>query len=239
MKPEVIDLFLDESRVESRRCCNFITCAVAVISERWVSMRAKERDFRSHGTGNRLQRITRLLETANGIAVLTEAKVDTALLPACEIDSTSDIPQMSRTDNVWSICFLFCIAHAVTILHRAGLRSYELNIYHDPKELKKAHWQAIRQAIESNIVHACIESAEKYNTKIDRLGIKAIEEVQKAKHSETLDIRQSGVAVADYLCGKIGDLLNEGPQAAMRKRIFIRDQTKMVTDTLAENWPLK
>lgn len=106
LRPEVIGLFLDESRVESSQCCKFITCAVAVISDRWVGMGTHERDFRSPGKGTRLQRITQLLEAANGIAVLADANVDTALLPPGETDSTSDIPQMSWTDNVWSICFL-------------------------------------------------------------------------------------------------------------------------------------
>jgi hypothetical protein len=152
--PEVINLFLDESRVESPRCVKFITCAVAVVSERWALITAQERNFRQSGKSSRLQRIIRLLEISNGIAVLAYANIDTLLLPAGELDSTDDIPQMSRTDNVWSHCFLFCIANTLTILHRAGLRSYELNIFHDPKQLRGVHWSAIRQAIQSNIVRA-------------------------------------------------------------------------------------
>jgi hypothetical protein len=162
-----------------------------------------------------------------------------ALLPAGEKDSTSDIPQMSRTDNVWSICFSYCIANTLAILYRSGLRSSELNIFHDPKQLKEAHWQAILQTIRSNIVSIFTEGAETLGSTIDYFAFNRIEEVRKPKPGVAPDSRQAGVVIADYLCGKIDDLVDGVYDSLAQKRIFVRDHTDTVVRTLNDNWPLR
>jgi hypothetical protein len=239
MEPELINLYLDESRVESIPDSKLVVCAVAVVDRLWGKISSLQRDFRSGGMGSRLQRIAQLLEDANGIAVLTSANIDKRLLPPGEVDSTNDIPRMSRTDNAWSICFLFCIATCAAILRKAGLSSFDLNVYHDPKSLTKEHWLAIQQSIRFNIVKASMDIAEIHGSRIDHLCIKKIEEVQKAKRGETPDPRQAGVAVADYLCSKVNNLVDDKSIPQKKRRIFIRDHTKTVVSTLAEIWPIR
>jgi hypothetical protein len=191
-------------------------------------MKPADRDFKNHGRGSRLERIQKIMETANGIAVLTFADVRRNLLPRKEVDSTIDIPEMSRTDNVWSICFLFCITQAIILLARAGLRSYVVNIFYDPKGLKPQHWHAIQAAIRSNIVNACKECAPKIGCKIDDLCVVKIEEVAKPKRYGMQNLLQAGTTIADYLCSRF--------EEAQGSRIFLRDHTVVVTKTLEEGW---
>ena len=48
-----------------------------------------------------LERINRLVNDVNGIALVAYADVEKGLLPAGERDSTSDIANMARTDHIW------------------------------------------------------------------------------------------------------------------------------------------
>jgi hypothetical protein len=237
-KTPTIDLFLDESRVGTSQSINFITCAVAVESKRWDQITAQERDFRHYGKGSRLERILHILKKSNGFAVLTHAIIEKALLPNKRLDSTKDIAKMSRTDNVWSQCFLFCITSSLANLYKAGLRSHELRVFHDPKSLQNDHRSSIQDSIHSKITAIFQEAVQKCENTEVFLHINEIKEVPKPKRGDQPNRYQAGTDLADYLCGKFKDIVRTPRNSGIRQRVFVRDHTETVTKSLTENWPL-
>lgn len=53
-----------------------------------------------------LERITAMLEALDAWAIVARADLDEELFRTGEIDGTDDIPSMSRSDNIWSQCFV-------------------------------------------------------------------------------------------------------------------------------------
>jgi len=50
-----------------------------------------------------------MLESLDAWALITIATRSEELFKSGEIDSTSDVPQMARTDNVWSLAAIFTV----------------------------------------------------------------------------------------------------------------------------------
>lgn len=83
-----------------------------------------------------LEGITAMLETLDAWAIVAQADLDEKLFRTGEIDGTDDIPSMSRTDNIWSQCFIFAVGNLIANAVYVGEDVGTVDIHFDPKSLK-------------------------------------------------------------------------------------------------------
>jgi hypothetical protein len=87
--------------------------------------------------------INSMLESLEAWAVVAWADLDENLFRGGETDGTDDIPSMSRTDNVWSACFVFAVANLIAKLVDEAKDLGAIDIHYDPKSLKPEHEAAV------------------------------------------------------------------------------------------------
>ena len=77
-----------------------------------------------------------LQNASDAWAVVTTTALGSDLYRPGEIDATSDVPSMSRTDNVWSVCAIFTLAAVMarSVAHRRTLET--VDVHYDSKDLK-------------------------------------------------------------------------------------------------------
>lgn len=182
--------------------------------DRWYAYCERESMVGMVHPRRRLEAIDNLLNDIGGYAVLAHAEMPSGLFPRHEIDSTDDIPRMSRTDNVWGQMALSTAFKAVSLLQRSGIGLGAIDLYYDRKDLTAAHRQELenllRQALPDIAKEAAAEHPEVFTGDPSELHIDTIRSVSKPIRGQRPDPCQLGTYLAHYLCTQSERAINRG-----------------------------
>jgi hypothetical protein len=216
-------LFVDEKIEELSNHRRFIVCCAAFYQSRWGSAWAEIRKIGQLRKKRRLEKIIRLLEETAGLALLGYADIPLSMIPSGEIDGTDDVPQMTRSDNIWSQCVLFAVAGMLARLCRYRWHFSKAQLFYDPKSLKREHRDAFNGFLRKEVpLIARMHTGRE-------IQFQRIEEVPKQK-SSVGDALRSGIAVSHHLCFQSDLLIRQGTS----KRIRVSDMTKQIIQTTSQ-----
>jgi hypothetical protein len=89
---------------------------------------------------------------------------------------------MSRTDNIWSQCALFGVSGLIRDLVEGGQEIGTVDIYFDPKSLKREHFEAMEETLHSLVAPVVKEYATiRGSSSLQKLVIRKIEPVKEAR----------------------------------------------------------
>ena len=177
-----------------------------------------------------LKRIESLFESLDAWAVISTATLEPDVLRFREIDGTSDVPEMSRTDNVWSQCAIFTVGAVLSCLFGVGQEVGTVDVHFDPKDLKPAHLNATETTLRQLLPKIARECAsERHSTLFKKFKIRRFVPVPKTKHSDCGDKFQVGTWIADKLCRSPNN-----DSQARRSRIMRLDTSGVVLRTIQQ-----
>ena len=183
-----------------------------------------------------LEGITAMLETLDAWVIVARADLDEKLFRTGEIDGTDDIPSMSRSDNIWSQCFIFAVGNLIANAVYVGEDVGTVDIYFDPKSLKATHAAAIAATLRNLLVRMAKQYASQFAQRsaarlqlLKNFTIRRIEAVSKAPHNQPLDKFQTGTWIAHKLCSFEGTI-----RSGAFKRIFHMNMSKVVAKTVQQ-----
>lgn len=176
-----------------------------------------------------LDTINSMLETLNGWAVIARGTFERSTYRIGERDSTDDIAEMARPDNVWSQCVIFTTGMLIKELIRQGIDVDILDVYHDPKALRGDHADALAQTLRGTVVTLARQFTSERNLPVMKsLNIRRVQAVGKPVNS--LPTRcQLGTWVADRLCALAFKNRSRG-----YSRIIHRDMSEIVRRTVQQ-----
>lgn len=175
-----------------------------------------------------LERICSMLESLDGFVFAGTATLDESLFRTGEIDSTSDIPSMSRSDLIWSMSATFVLGTLIMELLKHGSEVGTVDIHFDPKSLKAAHSGAWQKALQQLVVREAKRFASQIGFRhFEKLRIRRVEPVTKPEVGEKPDKFQMGTWIADKLCSH----LDKVELAKKSSRIFTLDMSEEVRRT--------
>ena len=193
--------FVDETYQEESSFRRHIFGCLAFLQDRWNELTPEQLTLRWPHNISKQKRILRLLEDTGGAGVLTKAEIPLQLLPTGERDQTDDIPDMARTDNAWSACFVYTVAALLRFLEVRRSPSFTTaDIYLDNRDLKTEHMDAIDKALRVQVIKTIDElkneghMSTEFNPKIRR--IRSTPQADK----NARDRFQAGTHVAHHFC---------------------------------------
>jgi hypothetical protein len=168
-----------------------------------------------------------MFDALDSRASISAADLKNTVFRSGEIDGTDDIPRMARTDNIWSQCALFGVSGLIRDLVEAGQEIGTVDIYFDPKSLKREHFEAMEETLHSLVVPVVKEYATiRGSSSLQKLAIRRIEPVKKPESGGSPDKFQVGTWVADKLCSNSVDAARANP-----KRVTTYDLSEVVRRT--------
>jgi hypothetical protein len=183
-----------------------------------------------------LEGITAMLEALDAWAIVARADLDEKPFRTGEVDGTDDIPSMSRSDNIWSQCFIFAVGNLIANAVYVGEDVGTVDIHFDPKSLKANHAAAIAATLRNLLVRMAKRYASQFAQRsgarlqlLKKLSIRRIEPVNKAPHDRQLDKFQTGTWIAHKLCS-----LDEAIRSGTCKRIIYIDRSQVVRKTVQQ-----
>ena len=144
----MVYMFLDERYEEHCSPERWIFACVVSSQAYWDTV---YRDVQKIGEMSKKRHLRAVLDFFNRpgcFAVVTHADIPKKLIPAREVDSTDEIPQMSRRNTAWSQCILSTMMDALHRVSEASKIDLEIEVYHDPKSLTEEHRRAFKQVIQ-------------------------------------------------------------------------------------------
>jgi hypothetical protein len=197
-------IFLDESYSSENGRKTIIMAAWIVEQARYNRFLSSSPDLYRTPV---LEGITAMLESLDAWAIVARADLDEELFRTGEIDGTDDIPSMSRSDNIWSQCFIFTVGNLIANAVYVGEDVGTVDIHFDPKSLKATHAAAIAATLRNLLVRMAKQYASQFAQRagarlqlLKKLTIRRIEAVSKASHDQPLDKFQTGTWIAHKLC---------------------------------------
>jgi hypothetical protein len=174
-----------------------------------------------------LKSIGSMFDELDARASVPTADLENTLFRSGEIDGTDDIPRMARTDNIWSQCAIYAVSGLIRDLVEAGQEIGTVDIYFDPKSLKREHFEAIGETLQKLVVPVVKGYAKvRGSSSLQKLAIRRIEPVKKPEAGATPDKFQVGTWVADKLCSNSEEAVRVNP-----KRITTYDMSDVVRRT--------
>lgn len=173
------------------------------------------------------------LKKAEGFAVLTYADIPSGLMPPGEIGGTTDIPKMSRVDNLWSQCVLSTVTAALACLRGASpsVAAAEIDLLHDPKSLTGEHQRAIEQVLGEVLPEIAKEHPDTQESDPTvQLLFRRMEAIPKRSGSSKANNLQTGTNLAHHLCCQAERLIRDNPD----HRIVVRDHTSVIHDMISK-----
>jgi hypothetical protein len=148
-----------------------------------------------------LKQVETMLSSCDARAVLSAAKLSPEILRPGEIDGTNDVPQMARTDNIWSQSLVFLLSNLLSELlgnrHQVGT----IDVYYDPKTLKAEHRQALEGVIRESVVQEAQAADRSLGwNRFTKLRIRRVQQVEKPHGGQAPTKFQMGTWIADKLC---------------------------------------
>jgi len=184
-----------------------VMVAWAVEQHRWGSQTASRFDLFKNPL---LPRICIMLESLDAAAIAAEASLDISLFRTGEIDSTDDIPSMSRTDLVWSASATSALG--LLVLHLLEYRRAigTIDVHFDPKSLTRPHSAAWQNLLRETAVKIIKELVFKRGWPVEalkKLRIRRVVPVPKPDHLGQRSNKFSmGTWVADKLCSRFDEI---------------------------------
>src|SRR5439155_17314013 len=141
------------------------------------------------------------LKGLDALAVVASATLEKSLYRTGEIDGTDDIPAMARADNIWSHCVTFAVATLILELLNGGRPVDTVDVYFDPKSLKRDHEEAWGKTLRGMLVSEAKRfAAQLGRNSLKNLRIRSIEPVRKPREGQAPNKFQIGTWIADKLC---------------------------------------
>lgn len=186
-------LFIDESQKQ-----NWLSfCGLIVRQDRYT---ARIDTISLQSQKKRLRTIDDFLGHVGGLALILRVDFGGRLSEVSH-DGYTDVPHISRRDNVWSRAVIRAIQAAVVRLERVkGEVITVVDVYHDPKSLTDDHRKIVYQYITE-------EAANMFKCLYQRRGAKRLKEahirritsVKKAEKMSRPDKFQRGIQLSDAL----------------------------------------
>lgn len=194
--------FLDESIRSATPAQKKIVMAAWAVEQRMWTWNNDTADAFSLFRSPVLKPICSMLESVNGAAFAGVASLDDSLYRAGEIDSTNDVPAMTRPDLIWSMSAVFVLGTLILKLLQHSREIGTVDIYFDFKNLKPDHSEAWKKTLRELVVKSAKRFAwERSLGQLKKLNIRRIEPVKKESHLANVKNKfQMGVWAADKLC---------------------------------------
>ena len=183
-----------------------------------------------------LKYINSMFESLDAWAVTSRASLDEQLFRPGETDGTDDVPEMARTDNIWSQCVIFVVGALFRELLLAGVEVSTVDIYIDTRSLKVKHVQAFVGTLRGVLVREAKRFASQLaqlNGKgeglLRALNIRHVEFVAKAQCGQPLDKFQVGTWLADKLCSS-----HDTIKGRSFSKIKVYDMSNVVSRTVRQ-----
>jgi hypothetical protein len=191
-------LFLDESYVDHCDRREILVAAWAVDQGR-LNNRGERLNEIFHTPVE--EHISSTLEDLDALALVANAVLQKSLFRTGEIDGTDDIPAMARADNIWSQSVLFTVGTLVLEHWRTGRPLDAIDIYFDPKSLRREHAEALTKALRKLVTSEAKRfDRERARNLLRKLNIRRFQPVDKATGDRPPDKFQIGTWIADKLC---------------------------------------
>jgi hypothetical protein len=191
-------LFLDESYVDHGDCREILVAAWAVDQGRLNNRGERLNEIFHTPVG---EHISSTFEDLDALALVASAVLQKSLFRTGEIDATDDIPAMARSDNIWSQGILFTVGTLVLEHWRTGRPLDAIDVYFDPKSLRREHAEALANALRKLVTsEAKLFDRERARSLLRKLKIRRFEPVDKATRGQPPDKFQIGTWIADRLC---------------------------------------
>jgi len=215
-------IFCDEKYLDIEEKRRFVTTYIGVPQRAWNRLKPEYRNLSEPYGMPRLSRIENLLEKTEGASLIAYADANLEYLIKGSRDWTDDIPDMARSDNIWSVVLAFGLSALLSLLHNHGLHVKNADIYYDTKNLKVEHRSAIRNVMKSTLPEEIRKAGRisgaysKYRPKIRRF-----EEISKTLEYQVPDKYQAGIIASHYLAQETPKLIG----TAGKQRIHVKDNT--------------
>jgi hypothetical protein len=162
--------------------------------------------------------------------VVASAVLPPEMLPKGERDSTSDLWNMSRSDNFWGAGIAWGLIHVFPFLHSLCLKVKTVDVYYDKRDLKPEYVVKMKELVTKTMPEIIRNaSRELKTTSMDKPNIRRFQGIAKAPANMNLDQFQTGITVAHTLLQNWRLLDNQS-----RERIALRDITTYVADYIAK-----
>jgi|SRR5450631_532627 len=217
-------VFVDEAYSRTGTCTKIAVASWAVEQATWG--RQVERLAELYNSPV-LRSLASMFDALGARARISTADLENTLFRSGETDGTDDIPRMAKTDNIWSQCALFAVSGLIRDLVEAGQKIGTVDIYCDPKSLKREHFEAIEGTFRRLVVSGVKAYANTRHSRLFRtFAIRGIELVKKPEAGHRPDKFQAGTWVADKLCTNSEEVARMNP-----KRITTYDISYVVRRT--------
>lgn len=221
--------FLDERLEELGERTRMIVGCCLFGYDRWIALHGREAAVGMVRRKRRLQAIDDLLSSIGGVGVLVYADLAPDLLSPHEIDVTTDIPKMSRMDNVWSQLTLSAAFASLAWLEHSGVSVGAVNLYYDRRDLTNAHRTQFENVLRQNLPETAKEAAIEYPSlfKADacEMRLDTIRGVEKPESWASADAFQCGTDLAHHFCAQAAAIIGRGSEG----HTLVRNHTKVVS----------
>lgn len=219
-------LFLDESY-------SVTPTSTTVIVAAWI---VEQTAFETYVSRNRrlyraplMDSINSMLETLGAWALVARGSFEGGTYRIGERDSTDDIGDMARADNVWSQCVIFATGMLIRELIRQNVDIGIVDFYHDPKTLKGDHADAMAETLRGIVVSLAKQfTSDRKIRAMENLSIRHVEAIEKPTGPAPTRY-QLGVSVADRLCSA-----SHKNWGRVYSRIIYRDMSDVVRRTVQQ-----
>jgi len=228
MSGDLFYIFCDETYPRARSGVRrIVTGYFAVPQDLWNRMTPGSRALRIPHNVSRMERIEKILDSTLGVAAITYADIDLALLPNKEQErnGTNDVPNMSRSDNFWGAAMSYGLAATLGYMGRNNLAVQNVDIYYDTHSLTQKHQSALEGVVTQTLPEIVRQRRRQRRVpQRFRCKVRRFNPVSKAATGMAPNKFQAGVLVADYLLRQAESIIKTGG----RDRIYLRDNTKEV-----------
>lgn len=220
-------LFLDEAYRDVDSGRRIAVGAWAVDQARLASHAHLLDGLRTPGKSELIKRIVTVFESLNAQALIAWAELPASIFRAGEVDRTSDIPAMARTDNIWSASMIFAIGELLFLLFRRREDVTTVDVYFDQRTLKPDHIAAVQRELREQMTREAKRFGAQLGARqFKKLSIRRFQSVEKAKGDSPTKF-QNGTWVSDQLLANSARILNEGgtPRIAVHNMSDVVERT--------------
>lgn len=194
-------VFMDEKDEKLGHAHRFLSCCTGFLKNDWHSCSERIRGIGSLSKHKRLEQISRVLDDYNGFAVLTYADVPNELVQSGGIDRTLDVARMSRTNNIWSQCFVFSSLPVLAMFHRTGVSFSEIDVHYDEKTITMDHREAIKKTFKEEVSSIVNEKIRRHGLNTGKqVAINNVYEVGGFRNLMEATDSQLGVSISHHIC---------------------------------------
>lgn len=210
-------LFLDEAYHDLGGGRRIVVGAWAVDQARLASQAQLLHELRKPGKSELIKRIAAVFESLNAQALIAWADLPGSIIRTGEVDRTSDIPAMARTDNIWSASMIFAIGELLLLLFLGRQDVGTVDVYFDERKLKSDHVASVQKELREQMAREAKRfGAQLGSPRFKRLSFRRFQFVEKAKNNLPNKF-QNGTWVSDRLLANYVRIRSEGsmPRIAM------------------------